>query len=84
MILTMLDELVVKCPSWQHGCGWQGQRSGAQDHVELYCEFTMVECSADECTLEVMQKDLAKGCLHYTVHCEFCQVALLKQDLEVR
>lgn len=83
MIVRMLDELVVKCPSWQRGCKWEKARSEVQDHVELYCEYTMIECPAENCTREVMEKDLDKGCLHYTVHCEFCQVALLKQDLEV-
>ncbi|ORY15586.1 hypothetical protein BCR34DRAFT_642368 [Clohesyomyces aquaticus] len=79
---NMLDELVVKCPNSRLGCEWSDQRANVQDHVMLYCEYTLVECGSYDCRFPVSQKDFHKGCLHYTVNCEHCHTSLMRRDLE--
>jgi hypothetical protein len=80
---NMLDELAVKCPNANIGCDWVDQRGNVHDHVMLYCEYALVECSSFECRLPISQRDFHKGCLHYTVSCDDCHTPLLKKDLEV-
>ncbi|KAJ4353212.1 uncharacterized protein N0V89_004939 [Didymosphaeria variabile] len=82
IIETMLDELVVKCPNAKSGCGWVEQRVNVNDHVMLYCEYTLVECAQHDCRLHISQKEFHKGCLHYTVSCEDCHTSMMKKDLE--
>ena len=82
IIETMLDELVVKCPNTKAGCDWADHRVNVHDHVMLYCEYTPVHCSSEDCRLPVSQKDFHKGCVHYTVNCEHCHTSLMKKDLE--
>ncbi|KAF2189628.1 hypothetical protein K469DRAFT_562656 [Zopfia rhizophila CBS 207.26] len=79
----MLDELVVKCPNTKSGCTWVDSRVNVNDHVMLYCEYTLVECPSHECRLPIFQKEFHKGCLHYTLSCEHCHTSLMKKDLEV-
>lgn len=83
LINTMLDELVIKCPHRERGCRWESKRAEAQDHIELYCEYTLVDCPDNNCELKVMYKDSDKGCLHQTVVCQLCHTSMLKMDLEV-
>ncbi|KAF2460947.1 hypothetical protein BDY21DRAFT_135839 [Lineolata rhizophorae] len=78
----MLDELVVKCPNGNAGCAWEGKRGEVQHHIDLYCDYTIVECPVPECRLEVLQKDFHRGCLHYGVKCEDCGEGMLKRDLD--
>lgn len=82
IVETMLDELVVKCSNSKAGCNWVAQRANVNDHVMLYCEYTPVECSGQDCRLQISQKDFHKGCLHYTVSCEHCRASVMKKDLE--
>ncbi|KAF2856026.1 hypothetical protein T440DRAFT_96265 [Plenodomus tracheiphilus IPT5] len=82
IIETMLDELVVKCSNSKAGCNWIAQRANVNDHVMLYCEYTPVECSGQDCRLQITQKDFHKGCLHYTVSCDDCRTSVMKKDLE--
>jgi hypothetical protein len=49
----------------------------------LYCPHTPVACSSFDCRHHVAQKDLHKGCLHYSVSCEHCHTSMMKKDLEV-
>lgn len=80
---SMLDELVVKCPNTKSGCSWVDHRVNVQDHVMIYCEYSLVECPSFDCRLPISQKDFHKGCLHYSVSCEDCHTSLMKKDLEV-
>jgi hypothetical protein len=79
---TMLNELVVRCPNAKSGCEWVDQRANVNDHVLLYCEYTLVECPSYDCRLPISQKDFHKGCLHYTVSCEHCHTSMMKKDLD--
>ncbi|KAH7027077.1 hypothetical protein B0J12DRAFT_745774 [Macrophomina phaseolina] len=82
IVTNMLDELLVKCPSRNEGCAWQGQRCEAQDHVDFACEYRLVNCPARSCSHPVMAKDIERGCLHNFVNCEFCQETVMEITLE--
>ncbi|KAF2813572.1 uncharacterized protein BDZ99DRAFT_259266 [Mytilinidion resinicola] len=82
ILLSMLEDLMVKCPNTKAGCTWLNKRDGVQNHVDLYCGFSTVECPAGDCRFSVLQKDFHKGCLHYTVSCELCYTSIMKKDLE--
>ncbi|KAF2496448.1 hypothetical protein BU16DRAFT_378048 [Lophium mytilinum] len=82
ILFSMLEDLMVKCPNTKAGCTWLNKRDGVQNHVDLYCGFSTVECPAGDCRFSVLQKDFHKGCLHYTVSCELCYTSIMKKDLE--
>ncbi|GME51149.1 TNF receptor-associated factor 2 [Neofusicoccum parvum] len=82
MITNMLDELAVKCPNTKEGCGWQGQRCEAQDHVDFVCDYRKVECPLRTCSQPVMAKDVHKGCLHNLVDCEACGESVMEINLD--
>ncbi|KAF2761881.1 hypothetical protein EJ05DRAFT_535202 [Pseudovirgaria hyperparasitica] len=92
MTERMLDELVIKCPNSYLGCGWAEKRVDVQDHIELYCSYTMLACPDRDCKLQILAKDFHRGCLHGTDHmkkscenrmttCNECQKELVRVDL---
>ncbi|KAJ9648176.1 hypothetical protein H2201_009063 [Coniosporium apollinis] len=82
-ILTqMLDELVVKCPNGKAGCKWQDKRGEVQDHVDRYCDYTLLACPESECGEVVPRKYRGKSCLHFHTKCEDCEQSVLQLDLE--
>jgi hypothetical protein len=83
LIQTILDDLIIKCPTTELGCSWIGKRCDVQDHVERYCDYTMVDCPLRDCSRDITRKDAGQGCLHHIVQCQYCQMSLLRSDLEV-
>lgn len=82
LMLQMLDELVVRCPNHEAGCKAEAKRGDVQHHVDLYCDYTIVECPAEGCSLGIARKDRRKGCLHGSVACEDCSAIVMEKDLE--
>lgn len=82
VIYNLLDNLMVKCPNGTRGCALLVARSLVENHVTRYCDKTMVPCPHPECDKMVVRKDIAKGCLHYQVACEYCDRVIEKADLE--
>lgn len=83
IIIHILDDLTVKCPSMSDGCQTELARGTVRDHIMNYCSYADVVCPAENCDLVVARKDFAQGrCLHSKVHCPDCQQSLLERDLE--
>lgn len=83
ILVNILDELVVRCPKHEEGCKAEVKRGAIADHVNLYCEYAMVDCPSQTCELPLRRKD-AKECLHYGVSCLDCHATMLLANLEVR
>nr|POE72503.1 tnf receptor-associated factor 5 [Quercus suber] len=73
ILVNIIDDLLVKCPQSEVGCTALIKRGEVQDHVNIYCGFALVECSAADCTQGMQRKDLGQGCLHYGVSCLDCR-----------
>ncbi len=78
IVRSMLDELIVKCiwnrPPDKH-CTWVGKRGEVQDHVDLYCEETMVKCPTDACVLPIWRRSAERWpgrCGHKNRTCDYC------------
>ncbi|KAK5165378.1 uncharacterized protein LTR77_008907 [Saxophila tyrrhenica] len=82
ILVNLVDELVVHCPKRDDGCKAEVRRCEVQDHVNIYCGYTVIECTDDDCTLPVRRKDAAQGCLHFGVSCLSCHKELQKWKLE--
>lgn len=83
ILVNILDDLVVKCPRSDEGCPAEVKRGEVQDHVNIYCGYTAVHCSADDCELPLRRKDLPKGCLHHGVCCFDCREEMQISNLEI-
>lgn len=79
---NILDDLLVKCPRHEDGCTATLKRGEVQDHVSIYCPYSLQECPVLTCELPVRRKDADQGCLHYGVSCLECKSALQKSELE--
>lgn len=82
ILTNILDELVVKCPKHEDGCTAEIKRGQVQDHVNLYCQYAMVECPRLECEQATRRKD-ANECLHYGASCIDCHDSMFVDNLEV-
>jgi hypothetical protein len=81
-IYNMLDNLLVECIN--KGCKAVVRRGGLKKHVDDECGWTLVDCRAEDCNkLQVMRKDVDKGCLHKMTSCEHCGHELMGVELEV-
>ena len=82
IILNQLDGLQVKCPNTTAGCEWVLARSMVQNHVDRYCDYTLVSCTSKTCKGKVTRKDIQRGCLHYDAVCPDCEESLEKAEME--
>ncbi|WPH04582.1 Hypothetical protein R9X50_00747400 [Acrodontium crateriforme] len=82
ILVNILDDLVVKCPRSEEGCPAEVKRGEVQDHVNIYCGYTVVNCPSDDCELPLRRKDMPKGCLHHGVCCFECREELQISNLE--
>lgn len=83
LLLNIIDDLVVKCPNHADGCDKHLKRGHLRDHVDIYCQFTHVDCPDDSCKHRVFRKDAAQ-CVHQPVSCLACRQPMTVADLEVR
>ncbi|KAK4543532.1 hypothetical protein LTR36_005427 [Oleoguttula mirabilis] len=82
ILVNITDDLLVRCPKSEDGCKAQVKRGEVQDHVNIYCGYAYMECTADDCELHVLRKDAAEGCLHFGVSCLDCRQSMQKASLE--
>lgn len=82
-ILNLLDSLEIHCPNFEEGCNLVMERAIAQDHIDKYCDYTLVECKEKGCERLIARKDYNKGCLHWNVSCPHCNNDVLFLDLEL-
>lgn len=82
ILVNILDDLAVKCPQNVEGCTNQVKRGEVQDHVNLYCGYASIECTAPDCELPVRRKDVGQGCLHFGVSCLSCHANMHVANLE--
>lgn len=83
ILVNLVDELVVKCPKTDDGCKAEVKRCEIQDHANIYCGFTLIECAETDCGLPVRRKDGSLGCLHYGVSCLNCRQEMQKWKLDM-
>lgn len=82
LLLNILDDLVVKCPNQLEGCDKQVKRGHLLDHINLYCDCTLINCPQDDCSQKTRRKD-AEHCVHQPVSCLACRQPMTVQDLDV-
>lgn len=82
IIHNQLGNLLVRCPNRSRGCSLVVARSLVENHVNRYCEKTLIPCPHTTCDKTVARKDASKGCLHYDVKCEYCENVYEKAELE--
>jgi len=82
IINNQLDALEVKCPNSAEGCGKILARSMAQNHVDRYCDYSLVDCPERTCERKVLRKDVHRGCLHWLAICPDCSESLFEVDME--
>ncbi|KAI5265061.1 polysaccharide deacetylase [Aureobasidium subglaciale] len=81
LLANILDELVVKCPKEAEGCDKQIKRGHLVDHINIYCQYTLVDCPQSGCEQKVRRKDAAQ-CVHQPVSCLACRQNMTVQDLD--
>ncbi|KAG9579204.1 hypothetical protein KCU77_g408, partial [Aureobasidium melanogenum] len=81
LLLNILDDLVVKCPNQPDGCDKQIKRGHLLDHINLYCDYTLIDCPDRECDRKVRRKDAAH-CVHQPVSCLACRQSMTVQELD--
>lgn len=78
-----VNRLRVKCPNDSKGCSWQGQLNEVMRHITPRaeagkdgCPFQVMRCRHQECTAEILRKDLPEHekqlCDYRTYTCKFC------------
>ncbi|KAF2145411.1 uncharacterized protein K452DRAFT_220392 [Aplosporella prunicola CBS 121167] len=82
VLKQMLDDLIVKCPNHELGCGWKAKRGEAQEHMDYFCDYRLVECPSENCVEAMMHKDVHRGCLHKYIVCEDCGERMMEVELE--
>ncbi|CAD0086153.1 unnamed protein product [Aureobasidium vineae] len=75
LLLNILDDLVVKCPNQPKGCNKQVKRGHLLDHVNIYCDYTKIDCPDDACDQKTQRKDAAH-CVHQPVSCLACRQSM--------
>ncbi|KAI0389703.1 hypothetical protein F5Y17DRAFT_109449 [Xylariaceae sp. FL0594] len=82
IVENQLGSLLVRCPNKSRGCGMVIARSLVENHVDRYCDKTLVRCPHPKCCKAVARKDAGIGCLHYDVECQYCGDVCEKVDLQ--
>ncbi|KAF1814314.1 hypothetical protein P152DRAFT_375271, partial [Eremomyces bilateralis CBS 781.70] len=80
-VIQMLDDLLVRCPNSKAGCESHVKRGEIEDHVDKYCDYSVLECSDDECTQGIWRKYSEQGCLHFMTMCEDCGESMMQKDI---
>ncbi|EEH42002.2 TRAF-type zinc finger protein [Paracoccidioides lutzii Pb01] len=74
IIISMCDDLCVKCPFAAQGCEEIIQRGHIQAHVDKYCDYRLMYCPGENCNYMIRKKDLDpdRRCLHELRDCDNC------------
>ncbi|PGH10865.1 hypothetical protein AJ79_05225 [Helicocarpus griseus UAMH5409] len=84
IIISMCDDLCVKCPFEGQGCKEIVQRGHVQAHVDKYCDYRLMRCPGENCNYLTRKKDLDpdQRCLHELRACDDCHELVMEQDYE--
>ncbi|XP_048407615.1 RING finger protein 151 isoform X2 [Stegostoma tigrinum] len=84
MIHNMIARLIVKCENRVYGC-WETFSLEHYPQHKAACDFRIVKCKHEACTIEVFQKNLAaheQVCEHWSQPCRMgCGVQLTPNQL---
>ncbi|OJD14340.1 hypothetical protein AJ78_05305 [Emergomyces pasteurianus Ep9510] len=85
IIISMCDDLCVKCPFAGQGCEEIIQRGHVQAHVDKYCDYRLMRCPDTNCNYMTRKKDLDPDlrCLHELRNCDSCEEPVMEGDFEV-
>ncbi|OAX81664.1 hypothetical protein ACJ72_03996 [Emergomyces africanus] len=85
IIISMCDDLRVKCPFAGQGCEEIIQRGHVQAHVDKYCAYRLMRCPDANCNYMTRKKDLDpdRRCLHELRNCDSCGESVMEGDFEV-
>ncbi|EEQ91031.2 TRAF-type zinc finger protein [Blastomyces dermatitidis ER-3] len=85
IIISMCDDLCVKCPFAGQGCEEIIQRGHVQAHVDKYCDYRLMRCPEPKCNYMTRKKDLDpdRRCLHELRTCDDCEESVMERDFEV-
>lgn len=85
IIISMCDDLCVKCPFAGQGCEEIIQRGHVQAHVDKYCDYRLLRCPDANCNYMTRKKDLDpdRRCLHELRSCDNCEESVMERDFEV-
>lgn len=85
LVLSMCDEILVKCPYAKEGCEETIQRGHVQSHVDKYCNYRLIQCPDEDCDKKTRKKDLDTegNCVHSLCECKECGDSVTQLDYEV-
>lgn len=84
LIVSMCDDIRVKCPFAARGCQEVVQRGLVQLHVDKYCDYRLVPCPNKYCEESTIKKEAdAEHCVHQLVECDQCGETLPDKALKV-
>jgi TNF receptor-associated factor 5 len=82
IIINQLNALEVRCPNAEDGCQKVLARALVEDHVGIYCDYTMVACPEEDCEKKIARKYVDRGCLHSLALCPDCSQSLEMMDMD--
>ena len=77
LVVNQLDGLMVECTS----CELSVPRAMLRNHLERYCNETLVKCSDVGCPQLVKRKFSDKGCMHHEIACPDCGEVHQEMDM---
>jgi len=85
-VTNIMEKQKLFCKNRSRKCTWQGSLNQLENHLENGCEFQMLNCGNEDCTTQVMRKDLEdhhRDCEFRQVKCSYCEkdVSLAKLPL---
>lgn len=81
MVLSLLDNLLVRCP--KEDCAKEIPRGEIRAHLQKYCEQVKVPCPDNRCEHTILRKELNSRCMHQMVRCSACDEQIVELWLEV-
>ena len=84
-LCAIVDSLLVRCSNLGEGCQHQMVRSDLQNHLEKYCDYTIVPCPSQGCKLQFRRLDVNShldSCSHRVVTCSACSKVMTYVKLQ--
>lgn len=85
LLVNMCNEIQVKCPFSDEGCGEIIPRGHVQAHVDKYCNYRLLDCPDESCEKKTRRKDFRSDnrCVHTLRSCPNCDEQVMDLDFEV-
>lgn len=86
LLISMCDDVKVRCPYTGEGCREILPRGHVQSHVDKYCDYKLLDCPDVNCGKKIRRKNMSpdQRCMHTLFQCENCEEDVMEQDREVR